>query len=97
VRTTISGSAGDQDRRAADDRGDDVRDDDRRVAQRDAVRQPQDEPNEQHLLVTHRDAARRTVSADGADLQERRQRHRDTPGRCRGGEVVDHGGQRYLR
>ena len=60
--------------------GDGVRDDQRCVAEGDAIAEPEQEADEQDLLVADRDARGRTVGTDGADLQERSQGHRDAPG-----------------
>jgi len=70
--------------------GDGVRDDQRCVAEGDAIAEPEQEADEQDLLVADRDARGRTVGTDGADLQERSQGHRDAPGGRSDCENGDH-------
>ena len=80
----------DDDRHGGHDCGDRVRDHQRDVLDRDAVREPEHEADEQNLLVADRDRLRRAVSADGADLEQRRERHRDAPGGGRDGQICGH-------
>ncbi len=73
-------------RRDDDDRSDDVRHDHRPVSERDAVREPEQEADEEHGHVADRDSARGAVMHDLPDLQHGGDRHRDSPRRRGEGE-----------
>jgi len=67
------------DDRHAHDQGDRVRHDQRGVADGDAVRHPEREPDEQHEQVGDRDVVGRTPMKDAADLENGRERHDHAP------------------
>jgi len=82
----------DRHRRDDHDGGDDVRDDHRPVAERDPVREPEQEPDEEDAHVADRDTVRGAVLDDLPDLEDGGDGHRDTPRRRCKREGGDHAG-----
>lgn len=80
----------DEDRRRDHDRRDDVRHDQRPVLDRDPVREPEQEADEEHRRIPERDAVRASVMDHLADLKDGGDRHRDTPRRRYEREGGDH-------
>jgi uncharacterized membrane protein len=72
----------DRDRRSDDDRRDDVRHDEDETRGGDAVREPEQEADEQDREVSDRHTARASVLDDLADLEHGTERHRDRPRGC---------------
>ena len=81
---------GDEDRGGRRDGGHRVRDHERHVGDGDAVGEPEQEADEQHLLVADRDWSTRPVGAHRPHLEKRSERRCDTPGCRRNGQVRGH-------
>src|SRR5262245_25171932 len=69
----------DRDRRRTHGERDGVRNDEEPVVDRDPVRDPEHEADEEHAEVRDRDLARRAVLDHLADLERGRDRHQDPP------------------
>jgi hypothetical protein len=82
---------GDRHRRGDHDGGDHVRQDQRPVAERDSVGEPEQEANEEDAHVGDRDTVRGAVLDDLADLEDGGNGHRDAPRRRCKREGGDHG------
>jgi hypothetical protein len=83
---------GDGDRRHDHDRRDRIREDQGPVAERDPVRQPEQEADEKDRRVAERDPVRASVLNHLPNLQNGGDRHRDAPRRRNKREGGDHAG-----